>query len=221
MASSNLAETYYRESMQAICELVTQDTADTPVPACPGWNAKDVVAHLTGALQDFLNRNTSGAPSPEWTATHIERFRDTELNTIKSAWLEAVDSAGGIFRHLGVQILPDVVTHEFDIRGAMGNTEDRDAERLGAATDVLMDWANQSFEAKDLPTLSIRLNRNTRVLGGDTSNTELVSTVFEISRVLTGRRSESQIRGMEWSGDPTPWIPHITLLGKRTEDLIE
>jgi hypothetical protein len=33
------------------------------------------------------------------------------------------------------------------------------------------------------------------------------ATAFDLSRALSGRRSESQLRRLDWSADPDPFLP--------------
>lgn len=221
MINSTTAERYYRESHQAICDLITEENEHLPVPACPGWTLHDLLSHVTGVLQDFVSRNTEGAPGSDWTAAHVDRFRDAHIESVKSAWRAALDQAGPIFRRMGNQLLPDVVTHEFDARGALGNSDERDSARLNAALDVLIQWGDAYYRNAALPPLELRLNGMVRNLGDGEPEAVIDTDPFTASRVLTGRRSEAQIRELDWSADPSPWISSMSLLGKRDTDLHE
>ena len=221
MIDSSTSERYYRESHQAICDLITEENEHLQVPACPGWTLRDLLAHVTGVLQDFVAGNTSGAPGPDWTAAHVERFRGAHLESVKSAWRAALDQAGPVFRRMGDQLLPDIVTHELDVRGAVGNTEDRDTSRLGAAVDVLLSWGNRHYSSSGIPALMLRLESKSAMLGEGSPEVTITAGLFEASRILTGRRSEAQIRSLDWSADPSPWIDHLSILGKRVTDLVE
>lgn len=221
MINSPLAERYYRESHQAISDLITSENEHMPVPACPGWTLHDLLAHVTGVMQDFVSGNTEGAPGPDWTAAHVERFRDVGVESTKSAWRAALDQTGPIFRQMGAQLLPDIVTHELDVRGALGNTAERESERLGAAVDVLVTWGDAYYNRAAIPALELRTDRKVFNLGDGSPRGSVFLSTFEASRVLTGRRSRAQIRALEWSGDPDPWLDHMSTLGSRERDLTE
>lgn len=221
MTDSTITEQYYRQSHQEICTLVTSEDEHLPVPACPDWTLHDLLAHLTGAMQDFINRNTDGAPGPDWTAAHVARFRDTDLASIKLAWQEAIDNAGAVFRHLGGRLLPDVATHELDVRGALGNTEARDTDRLRTATEMLISWGDAHYRNVSMPAIELRFDGKSYAIGEGDPQAVISTSLFEASRVLTGRRSEAQIRALDWSVDPSPWIDHMSLLGRRDTDLVE
>lgn len=221
MIDSSTAERYYRESHQAICDLITVENEHLPVPACPGWALRDLLAHVTGVMQDFVSGNTDGAPGSEWTAAHVERFREVGIESIKSAWRAELDKAGPVFRRMGEQLLPDIVTHEFDVRGAVGDDGARDAARLAAAVGVFLGWGDAHYKNAEIPALELRLDGIARALGEGTPQAAVVISLFEASRMLTGRRSEAQIRSLDWSADPSPWIDHLSLLGRRDTDLVE
>lgn len=221
MTDSSTTERFYRESHQAICDLITTENEHLPVPACPGWSLHDLLAHVTGVMQDFVSGNTEGAPGPEWTAAHVARFREAHIESIKSAWRTSLDQAGPIFRRMGSQLLPDVVTHELDVRGALGDASERDSERLVAALDVLAAWGDAHYKSAKMPALMLRTKRKHYTLGDDHPQGTVSTTIFEASRILTGRRSQAQIRALEWSVDPTPWLEHMSMLGSRDADLIE
>lgn len=219
----NEAERLYRESQEAILSLVTDGNQETPVPACPGWTVKDVIAHLTGALIDLSTGNTNGAPGPDWTATHVERYRESNLKEIADTWREAADSpeAKSLYGKMGAHLLPDVVTHEFDVRGALGNVDNRDSAGLHAIYPVVIGWLDGAFEKKNLPAITISSEVDPVVIGDGMPQSTLVSTLFELSRVFTGRRSVAQVAAMDWSVDPAPWVANLSVLGQRDTDLFE
>lgn len=153
MTDSSTAERYYRESHQAICDLITAENEHLTVPACPGWSLHDLLAHVTGAMQDFIAGNTGGAPGPEWTNAQVERFRGSHIEAIKSAWRASLDQAGPVFRRMGDQLLPDIVTHEFDARGALGNQDARNEGRVAASLHVMAAWGDCHFKNVGLPSI--------------------------------------------------------------------
>src|SRR4051812_3612392 len=91
------------------------------VPACPGWDVHAVVAHLVGIVDDALGGRLSGPPSPEQTGEQVQRNRHTNLATLVAHWgavvgpFEDVVSAASIW-----PAAIDIVSHELDIRGALG-----------------------------------------------------------------------------------------------------
>lgn len=217
------AERLYRESQDAILHLINEENATTQVPACPEWNLRELLAHLTGALIDLSTDNVEDGPTPAWTATHLERYRDASVDDLAAIWCMAADSneAKALYEKLGVSLLPDIVTHEYDVRGALGNTGHRDAEGLMAIYPIVSAWLDGSFRQKGLQSITLGTELAPVIVGDGMPQASLSTNVFDLSRVLTGRRSSAQVRAMEWSVDPSPWIEHLFLMGPRESDLTE
>lgn len=88
-----------------------EDNQHLPVPACPGWELRDIVAHLTGSLIDLITGNTRGAPGPAWTAGHVERFKARDLFEIRDLWLDAVEwESAELFEQRGTVGMPSACT---------------------------------------------------------------------------------------------------------------
>lgn len=221
MTDAATTERLYRESKQAICTLVTPENEHTPVPACPGWTLHDIVAHLTGALEDLIVGNIESGPTPAWTAAQVQRYRETDLIDLCVLWEHTIDRAGPLFRHMGLNFLPDVVTHEFDVRGALGNQDRRDAEALLPVFQTLQYWNSGYFEKHELPAIEVVADGHAILIGDGDPQITLTTTLYEASRVFTGRRSLHQVRQLDWSGDPEPWLEHLTVLGQAEQDVIE
>ena len=222
MQNPTHAERLYRQSQEAILELVTEENKLLPVPATPGWDLRDVVAHLTGALIDLITGNTRHAPSPAWTAGHVERFSQRDLFEIAFLWRDAIQwESAELFERLGVRFLPDIVTHEFDVRGALGNTEDRDEERVHVAFAGLAAFVDRAWRESGIPAVELVTGQDRIVIGDGDPRATARGTAFELSRVLTGRRSPAQVRALDWSADPSPWLEHLSALGGRDDDLVE
>lgn len=216
-------EHLYRESQEAILGLITEDNAHDNVPACPEWNLRELLSHLTGALLDISSGNTEGAPSPTWTASHIDRFRDAQVDELAETWRKAVDTdaARSVFRHMGVGVLLDIGTHEFDVRGAVGNTDRRDAEILKAIYPVAASMVDRNLKANNLPSITLGTEVEPVIVGEGMPQASLSTSVFELSRVITGRRSPAQVRALEWSVDPSRWVDSLSMKGQRETDLVE
>lgn len=222
MQNPTHAEVLYRQSQEAILTLVTEETERLPVPACPGWDLRDVVAHLTGALIDLITGSVRGAPGPAWTAGHVERFSARDLFEIRDLWRDAVNfEAAELFANHGLRVLPDIVTHEFDVRGALGQDGAKDEERVHVTFDSITRWLDAAWRADGRPALEVVTETGSRIIGDGEPKATLSGGVFELSRVMTGRRSEAQIRALDWSADPSPWLPHLSMLGRRDTDLVE
>ena len=114
----------YGQTQARVVALVTEldgRQVEAPVPACPDWRVRDVVAHLTAVSEDVLEGRLTGPPSDEQTAAQVARFRDRPLSEVLARWDELGPQFGQAID--GFDVWPavlDVATHEHDIRGAVG-----------------------------------------------------------------------------------------------------
>ena len=66
-----------RTRFTALVEDLSTEEWERPVQACPGWRVRDVVAHLSGTVDDALAGRLTGPPSEEVTAEQVVRNRST------------------------------------------------------------------------------------------------------------------------------------------------
>ena len=84
----------------------------------------EVVAHLAGLCEDWVNHNLDGYATETWTAQQVSRHTHRTCHEILDSWADAMTS----FTHLensDAELPParwpfgDAVDHEADIRGAI------------------------------------------------------------------------------------------------------
>ena len=201
----------YRGCRQRITELsqvLDEGRARAPVPACPEWTVHDVVAHLSGNLADAVAGRLGGGGTDERTAEQVVARRRLSLTEVLQEWNEhalvvepLMDGAGDIAR----QGVADAVSHEHDIRGALGvpGARDCDAVRMGlafAAPRLVESAAEHSV------SLLVRTVDGFEC-GPHDAEVILTGEPFELLRAITGRRSVEQLRALEWKGDCEIAIP--------------
>jgi uncharacterized protein (TIGR03083 family) len=212
----------YRETRERLCALVLGlDGAHlaTPVPACPGWSVSDVMYHLLGVVEDVMAGRLTRPPTDADTAVQVARLRGTPLPAVVDAWGELAPAFEE--RIGGGAIWPavfDVASHEQDIRGALGAPGARDSPALRAAAERLV--------ALMRPSVAVRVVcEDFEVTVGPESGAgeELVlrTTRFEAFRWRLGRRSRAQLRGLDWSGDPSTVIEQLCVMGPSPTDIVE
>jgi len=189
--------------------------AQTAVPTCPGWSVANVMAHVSGLVAETL----AGVPLPrgsdEATARQVADRADLSLAQICSEWVGNADA----FASFGVDdpayvaaLTSDLVVHAIDIGEALDRSIDIDIEavqrvasRYGAslqerATEsgwklmlVLDDIVTGDGSSNATPSCSS---------ASDDSALVLRSSSHEFLRAVTGRRSGTQVRAMDWTGNP-------------------
>ncbi|KUI33963.1 hypothetical protein AU195_08035 [Mycobacterium sp. IS-1496] len=211
----------YRGCYERIVELVSRlDDAQwaTAVPACPGWTVRDVVGHLVAVAEEWCDGRLSGVPTDAHTAAQVARSRETGTADLLAAWGEATDTLNELAGTRGlVAPVGDIVSHEHDIRGALGRPGARDSEAVRHVCDQLLEMLDPPV------TLRVVLDDGEHLSGPATGDGELRlrTSRFETLRWRTGRRSRAQLAAMDWSGDPEPVLDALYLFGPAATDIVE
>lgn len=207
----------YRDTRERVTALVsTLDDAAlrTDVAACPGWQVRDVLAHLAAITEDAVAGRLTGPPTDEQTAEQVARFAHRDLTQILGVW----DANATQFEELAsaLKVWPaviDVTSHEHDIRTAVGRPGARDTESVWQCAELLLSGLQAPA--------GLRIAVEDAEFGADGAELELRTTRFEVLRWRMGRRSRPQLAALDWSGDPAPVLDHLVVFGPATTDIIE
>ncbi len=225
MTDVDLGESYRtaRERLTDLVGTLSEDELETMVPGCPLWRVRDVLGHLTGAAADFVARDFEGAPGPAWTARHVDACRDKSVAEILDEWGRIAPVAEAELTELGhlPQAVADVITHEQDIRGAVGQPGFRDDEIVAWGAGFSVSNLGKKLTAAGLPALRVRTDSGERILGEGAPEVTLDTTDFEVIRAVFGRRSRAQLEAMAWDGDPNPYLEHLSIFPPSELDVIE
>ena len=209
---------HYRRSRERVSALLADTgpgAADVPVPTCPGWSVHDVVAHLFGIIEDAIAGRINGIPRPEQTDEQVQRHSDEALGSMLDKWASFAPLFQSAIteRHVWPALF-DVISHEHDIRNALGDTGGRDV-------DTVLVAATRLIEAVDGPAIRVRFQdgvtaENASATSG-VETYELATTPFEVVRFRLGRRTHAQVLSLRWSQDPTPILHRLFVFGPSTE----
>ena len=180
----------YRSLRSRIIEmtrLTSEADGDRPVPHCPAWRVRDLVAHLVGAPEDIIAGRLEGVAGDAWTQAQVDRHAGESMPALADAWEATVAEFDAILplipAPVNSQLILDTVTHEHDLCHALGLI----GPRSGLAVSVAVGWVLHMAE-KGSPGRAATL----RASGLDD---------FDLLRVCTGRRSREQIAAL--GIDPT------------------
>ncbi|CAN5708494.1 hypothetical protein BH10ACT3_BH10ACT3_15020 [soil metagenome] len=207
----------YRSSRLRLTEVLGQldeSSWELPVAACPGWSVRDVLAHLVGIIEDAAAGRINGPPGPAQTAAEVERHRSTPPSELLQSWsalaptFESAISAGNRW-----PAALDVLSHEHDIRTAVGQPGDRQHDDvLHAASILVRGLPDQvTVDIEDGPTAA-------RIEPG---HAHLSTSGFEFFRLRMGRRSRVEALRMRWTGEPEPVLDRLFVFGPAATDLDE
>lgn len=193
------------------------EPAAVPVPACPGWSVHDVMAHLVGIADDVLSGRLTTIPTDEWTAAQVAARRDQSMADLLADWADVAPRFQALISTARMWPgLMDVLSHEHDIRGAIGTPAGR------AAPEVVMgaEWLVAGLRPPVAITVRVGA-RELRVGPQDGPVIGLATSPFEAFRFRMGRRSRGQLAAMAWDGDPAPVLDCLTIFGPAVADVIE
>jgi uncharacterized protein (TIGR03083 family) len=195
-----------------LCELLSTADASAPIPSCPGWSVRDVLAHLVGLCEDWGDHRLDGYASTAWTADQVSRSVDLEVVDLLSRWTDLVTE----FARLDDDPLMgpparwafgDAVVHEADLRGALdAGRVPKDAVLLSLKGSIAR-W-REVLSHSEPPTTVIVHPTDARewILGTPSSDPPLTVSpaLYDLFRALAGRRSREQVAAWPWSSDPEP-----------------
>lgn len=211
-----------RERISGLVRDLPADRAETPVPGCPGWSVRDVVAHSAGTVADAVAGNLDGAGGDEWTARQVAERAGVPMADLLAEWadrsalLEAnLDAAP---KAISRTLLVDLVTHEHDIRGALGEPGGRDTEAYAIGLKAYHVGLAKKIEELGLPGLHLAAPGWDFDAGPDPTTKVTAPDSFELFRALSGRRGRGQVLAYDWSGDATPYLAIFNRFGPLPED---
>lgn len=188
------------------------DVSELTVPACPDWSVRQTVAHLAGLAQDVASANLDGLASAAWTQAHLDRFAHNSIEELLDVWAESMGPLTTVLAQSSPEFAAgqsvfDVLTHEHDIRGAIGQPGSRSGD-LGY--QVALGFLTTAYDVALRASGTTAMQLTTPSLGGvqlgdpDTASEQLALELsdFEALRAFGGRRSLGQLAALPWRGEP-------------------
>lgn len=179
-----------------------------PAPATPGWRAHDVLAHLSGGTADIVAGNLEGVASEAWTQAQVDARLDTPVAGLLEEWARCCETVEPLIPDIPgamrTMLLVDAVTHEHDIRGALGDAGARDSDAVAYAFRSLTRGIAAQRAAAGDGALRIVHEAGETQLGEGEPEATVETTRFEIVRAAVGRRSAAQIGAWSWVGAARP-----------------
>lgn len=189
-----------RSAVATLARSLPEESWNANSPLTPNWRVRDVLAHLVGVSEDIMSGRFPGDDMEEWTADHVERARGDSVADLAARWKGTGIEAG--FNEMFAQMLFDQISHEYDIRYALGVLGDHDTPGVR----LTLTFAKRIMRGTRACTLF--LDDEVYVARGSDESTDeitLRTTHFEYLRAVTGRRSEDQVFAMDWTGD----VPYV------------
>ena len=164
-----------------------ESSGNIVVPCTPEWTVRQLTAHLVGVPEDVLAGRMEGVTTEAWTQAQVERFGHLALLDLADLFEASAPKIDAIIHNFPQPIISqfvmDAVTHEQDMRSALGVPGGRDSKAIEVGVGFFLNL----FEAND-PPLSAALE-NTSV------------SRWDVLRSLTGRRTIEQMNSLGLDGD--------------------
>lgn len=200
-----------------VVELVdglSEQALRVPVPACPEWTARDLVAHMIGVDADLLAGKGDDGDMDAWTQAQVEARKGRDVAALVAEWTAMTVPVEEWMRANNTRPLGDVIIHEQDLRGALGVTGARETEGLAALRDRMADGFDQSVSAAGLAPVHLVSDTWTHETGAGEPGLVLTASEFDLTRALMTRRSAAQLRSWVTAGDIEPYLASFTALGE-------
>ena len=226
------AASAYEDGVRRLCALVEglpPDRLETPVPACPAWTARQLLAHLAGVAADAeAGRYFAGAVEAwhdprlaeqrdRWTAGHVEDRSDRDVATLLdevrhagAALVQALRTGHGpaadVPRWMLGSPAADLAVHLDDLAEALGTetAPDSDVTRTGFA--LYRRWLAARIAHRGLPALRLTDGEHEWLAGAGEPAATLRAGRDELFRTISGRRSAAAITRLHWEGAAAPYL---------------
>lgn len=196
----------YRETRHNITALVQDlpaDRAALAVPTTPGWNVRDLTAHILHVC--------SRAEQPEDGVTYVP---GVPISGVLEQWTETAEEVEARFPEIEplnrLKMVMDAYTHEQDLRGALDLPQTVVHPAFHIAFSLVALGFSLSLAEYGLPSVAFETPDGRWVSGADPAPVTVRGPSHDLFRALAGRRTLQQITEFDWSQDPQPFLPAFT-----------
>src|SRR3954447_14031758 len=177
-----------RQRVRDLLSGVGPATLEAVAPATPKWRTRDVLAHMVGVVDDASNQRLDGVTTEPWTQAQVDARAGATVDDMLDEWDRIAPGFEAVLTQMPAritgQVLFDAVTHEHDIRNAVGAPGARDVPAIGMA----FDWIAWGRSMGGAPKLRFDVGDAVVESGGGEVVATVSTTRFELVRAIAGRR---------------------------------
>lgn len=201
----------YRDNVAAVTAMANGLDAGqlaTTVPATPTWTVHDVIAHLAGAPADAVTGRMEGAPSPEWTARHVNERAHRPVDELTAEMASNQDAvAASTVGNPRPAIAWDISVHHADLHEALG---------LGRPPERFWQPVLEGVAPMMLGKVEATITCGDASYGAGGGPVEV--SPYELYRSVFSRRSRSQMRVWAGSALAVEQLDGLCIFGPRDDD---
>lgn len=184
-----VAQAYFdfRERVSSLILDIPESQASLSVPLCPEWEVSGLISHIVGVPEDILSGRMDGVTTEAWTQAQVDRHEGKPLVQLVSIWLSMATEFDTFLPHIpspvNSQMVMDAVTHEHDLRHAVGRIGAHESLAVNVALGWLLDMGERKVAGLGQQLYDSNISR------------------YELLRSLTGRRSVDQMNQLGLDGE--------------------
>jgi len=179
--------------------------ATTPVPSCPGWTVRDVVAHLSGLVADVLADVPPPLGTDAMTSRQVAERAALGLDQICDEWAANGPALVPFLTDVplrGLGLTADLAVHAHDLAEAVGGIDPPAEETTRTACERYVPALLERAAGLDL-ALTVNLEGRKWSAEGGTTPLRLSASPTDFLRCVTGRRTRRQAETtLHWVGNP-------------------
>ena len=183
-----------------------ESTGDTPVAATPAWSVRNLAAHVLSVGTMITTGGDWGDDPQIVVDREVAARADHTLAQLADEWEEMLATLENIPLGPGASVLlVDAITHEYDMRSALGPEYHSRTIGVPEGLSALVAWVRH----QNLVEQKIEFRTPTSVAAfgdGPAVTTVDVAGDWELMRILGVRRSVAQLEALPREGDIDPLI---------------
>jgi uncharacterized protein (TIGR03083 family) len=205
---------------------LTGEQTATPVPALPAWTVRDTYAHLAGVCAEVLDGKLAGRATDDDTARQVAERADRGLAELCEEWAdrgpELEERLAGEKGYRFNLMVFDAWNHEQDVLGALRLPQFRECPTTPVVAATLTDLLIRAWRKVELaPAVRALTPTGDWVIGVGEPVATLRTNDFELVRMLSGRRTLSEMAALDWTGDPGEALDRLHLFTPPAKELGE
>jgi hypothetical protein len=157
----------------------------------------------------MVEGNLDGVGQDHWTAAHIERGAGLSLEELLDGWAETgiqIEAAlDNVPRSMAGLTVADLVTHEHDLRNALGKPGARDSDGVKLTVNAYGRLKSSHLKGAER-ALRLRAGGREWIAGDRDVTASVEASEFELMRALSGRRTDEEITGLDWNGESEHFV---------------